>query len=47
MLYVAVATLLFRKPDATAIALIVVVTLTLMAPVYFVEEVVGVEPFVV
>ena len=28
-------------------ALIVVVTLTLIAPVYFVEEVVGVEPFVV
>ena len=38
---------LLRKPVAAAMALIVVVTLTLIAPVYFVDEVVGVEPFVV
>jgi hypothetical protein len=35
------------KPDATAIAMIVVVRLTLMGVVYAVEDVVGVLPSVV
>ena len=47
IVYVAVATALFAIPLATAIASIVVVELTLIGPVYFVEEVVGVVPFVV
>ncbi len=45
--YVPVVVALVVKPVATAIALIVVVELTVIAPVYGVEAVVGVEPFVV
>jgi hypothetical protein len=41
------ATALLLKPEAVAIALIVVVLLTAIAPLYTVEEVVGVLPSVV
>jgi len=44
---VAVLTGLLFKPEATAIASIVSVALSVIAPVYFVAEVVGVVPFVV
>ena len=47
MVYVADATALFEYPVATAMASRVSVAETLMAPVYFVDEVVGVVPFVV
>ena len=41
------ATVLVFKPEAVAMALIVVVLLTAIAPLYTVEEVVGVLPSVV
>ena len=44
---VALATVLGAIPLATAIASIVSVAVTEMAPVYFVEAVVGIVPFVV
>jgi hypothetical protein len=47
IVYVPEATALLLYPAATAIALIVVVALTVMGPVYGVDAVVGVEPFVV
>ena len=47
MLYVPLATALLLKPTAVAMALIVVVLLTAIAPLYTVEEVVGVLPSVV
>ena len=47
MLYVAVETGLFESPAAAAIALIVVVFVTWIGPLYKVEAVVGVVPFVV
>src|SRR5215469_16014721 len=45
--YVPVETVLLMNPLATAIASIVSVLLTVIGPVYFVDEVVGVVPFVV
>lgn len=45
--YVALLTEEFANPEATAIALIVVVDVTDIAPVYRVEPVVGVHPVVV
>jgi hypothetical protein len=47
IVYVALPTALCEYPLATAIALIVSVLLTVIAPVYCVDEVVGVVPFVV
>ena len=47
MVYVAVPIALVDSPLAVAIALIVVVLLTAIGPLYFVEEVVGVLPSVV
>ena len=43
----ALATALVVYPDATAIALIVWVVVTVIGPVYGVDDVVGVLPFVV
>ena len=45
IVYVALATALLLKPDATAMASSVSVAATVIAPVYFVDEVEGV-PFV-
>jgi hypothetical protein len=45
--YVALATALGVYPLAVAMALIVCVVLTVIGPVYWVEEVVGAVPFVV
>ena len=47
IVYVALATALVVYPDATAIALIVCVVVTVIGPVYGVDDVVGVLPFVV
>ena len=47
MVYVALATALFVKLLATAIALMVSVVLTEMGPAYLADEVVGVDPSVV
>lgn len=47
IVYVALETVLSKKPLATAIAWIVVVELTGMAAVYSVDDFVGVVPFVV
>jgi hypothetical protein len=47
MVYVAVPTALVVKPLAVAIALIVSVELTVIGPLYTVEDVVGVLPSVV
>ena len=47
IVYVALETVLSKKPLATAIAWIVVVELTGMAAVYSVDDLVGVVPFVV
>ena len=47
IVYVALATALVVYPDATAIALIVCVVVTVMGPLYGVEDVVGVLPSVV
>jgi hypothetical protein len=44
---VPLATALAKNPPPVAIALIVVVVLTVIGPVYTLEEVVGVLPFVV
>ena len=47
MVYTAVDTLLLKKPLSAAIASTVSDALTVIGPVYTVEEVVGVVPFVV
>jgi hypothetical protein len=47
IVYVALPTALCVKPVATAMASIVSVLLTVIGPVYFVDPVVGVVPFVV
>jgi hypothetical protein len=47
MVYVALPTALCVNPVATAIAWTVCVLLTVIGAVYFVEDVVGVVPFVV
>lgn len=47
MVYVALATAPAANPPPAAIALMVVVVLTRIGPVYTVDEVVGVVPFVV
>ena len=47
MVYFAVATALFVVPVATAMASSVSVALTEIAPVYLVDELVGVAPLVV
>jgi hypothetical protein len=47
MVYAAVATLLLKKPLSVAMAFRVSVALTVMGPLYTVELVVGVVPFVV
>ena len=47
IVYAAVVTALVEYPEATAIALIVSVLLTVIGPVYCVEEVVGIVPSVV
>src|SRR5712671_4335652 len=47
MVYAALPTALCVKPVATAIAWIVCVLLTVIGAVYFVDDVVGVVPFVV
>jgi hypothetical protein len=47
IVYAALPTALCVKPDATAMASIVSVLLTVIGPVYFVDPVVGLVPFVV
>jgi len=47
MVYAAVATLLLKKPLSVAMAFSVSVPLTVIGPLYTVELVVGVDPFVV
>ena len=47
IVYVPLATALVVYPDATAIALIVCVVVTVMEPLYGAEDVVGVLPSVV
>jgi hypothetical protein len=47
IVYAAVATALCEKPVASAMALTVVLELTVIGAVYFVDDVVGVAPLVV
>jgi hypothetical protein len=47
MVYAAEPTALVEKPDAVAMALMVMLEATEIAPLYFVEDVVGGEPSVV